>query len=373
MLNLQRVGAVFFKQLPAETENRTFKEVIHMYTANAQLLEAFNKEHEYLKTKLDLGREILWLTKDECIQAGPDVEETLELVKGAMIAHGRNEYEMPAKIGIHPYEDVFFHAMPAYVPGNLACGCKWIECYPRNPKDYGLPQTTGLQIMNDIVTGVPIAVMDCTWLTAMRTPAITALAAALHPHARTFGMFGCGVQGIGHVRFAAKALKELEKIYIYDKFPESMDRLIEQVADEVKLPIIKASCPEEVVKNCEVLSSAAFIVREPMKLVRKEWIRKGQTILPCDLNTFWDPRIALTASTLWTASTSTSCLPVWAISPTDCRRSPVRPARYWPVSPRAAPARMRSLCAAISASPPMTSPWDRRSSPRLWKWASAPG
>lgn len=145
-----------------------------MYTANAQLLEAFNKEHEYLKTKLDLGREILWLTKDECIQAGPDVEETLELVKGAMIAHGRNEYETPAKIGIHPYEDVFFHAMPAYVPGNLACGCKWIECYPRNPKDYGLPQTTGLQIMNDIVTGVPIAVMDCTWLTAMRTPAVTA-------------------------------------------------------------------------------------------------------------------------------------------------------------------------------------------------------
>ena len=135
-------------------------------------------------------------------------------------------------------------------------------------------------------------------------------------------MFGCGVQGIGHVRFAAKALKELEKIYIYDKFPESMDRFIEQVADEVKLPIIKASCPEEVVKNCEVLSSAAFIVREPMKLVRKEWIRKGQTILPCDLNTFWDPRIALTASTLWTASTSTSCLPVWSSICSPFSRAP---------------------------------------------------
>ena len=267
-----------------------------MYIANAQQMEAFNKEHEYLKTKLDLGHEILWLTKDECIQAGPNVEETLELVKGAMIAHGKSEYEMPAKIGIHPYEDVFFHAMPAYVPGNLACGCKWIECYPRNPKEYGLPQTTGLQVMNDIVTGVPIAVMDCTWLTAMRTPAVTALVAvALHPHAKTFGMFGCGVQGIGHVRFIAKALKELEKIYIYDKFPASMDRLIEQVADEVKIPILKASCPEEVVKNCEVLSSATIIIRDPMKLVKKEWVRKGQTILPCDLNTFWDPEIALTA------------------------------------------------------------------------------
>jgi len=259
-------------------------------------LEKFEKEHEHLKTVLDLGNEVLWLTKDECIQAGPTVEETLDLVKKAMIAHGRNEYEMPAKIGIHPYEDVFFHAMPAYVLSSLACGVKWIECYPRNPKQYNLPQTTGLQIMNDIVTGVPIAIMDCTWLTAMRTPAVTALAAeVLHPNAETFGMFGCGVQGVGHVRFVAKTLKHLKKIYIYDKFPEMMDRLIDQVKDEVHVPIVKASSIEEVVKSCEVLSSATFIIREPMKLAKKEWVSKGQTILPCDLNTFWEPEIALHA------------------------------------------------------------------------------
>lgn len=267
-----------------------------MYSASAQQLEAFRKEHKTLASQLDLGKEVLWLTREECMQAGPGVEETLALVRQAMISHGKGEYEMPAKIGIHPYEDVFYHAMPAYVPGSPACGCKWIACYPRNPKAFGLPQTTGLQIMNDLVTGVPAAVMDCTWLTAMRTPAVTALAAAaLHPHAKTFGMFGCGVQGIGHVRFLAAALKELDCIYIYDKFPESMDRLIQEVQGELSIPIIKASCPEEVVQSCEVLSSATIIVREPMKLVKKEWVRKGQTILPCDLNTFWDPEIARTA------------------------------------------------------------------------------
>lgn len=267
-----------------------------MYQANKEQLAAFKKDHEYLKTKLDLGKEILWLTKEDCIQAGPNADETLELVRQALVAHGKDEYEMPAKIGIHPFDDVFFHAMPAYVPGNLACGMKWIECFPRNPKEFNLPQTTGLQIMNDIETGVPIAVMDCTWLTAMRTPAVTALAAAaLHPDAKTFGMFGCGVQGIGHVRYMAKTLKNLERIYIYDKFPESMDNLIAQVKDEVKIPIIKAKDIEEVVRNCDVLSSATFIVRDPMKLAKKEWVRKGQTILPCDLNTFWEPEIALNA------------------------------------------------------------------------------
>jgi len=267
-----------------------------MYAANEAQLKAFKKEHAYLKTKLDLGKEILWLTRAECVKAGPSVEETLAIVKDAMIAHGKKEYEMPAKIGIHPFKDVFFHAMPAYVPGKTACGMKWIGCFPRNPREYELPQTTGLQIMNDVMTGVPVAVMDCTWLTAMRTPAVTALAAAaLHPDAKTFGMFGCGVQGVGHVRFAAKTLKKLERIYIYDKYPECMDRLMEQVRGEAGVPIVKAKSVEEAVESCEVLSSATFIVREPMAIAKKEWVRKGQTILPCDLNTFWEPSIALAA------------------------------------------------------------------------------
>ncbi len=267
-----------------------------MYTANEKDREIFARDYEGLQGQLALGKEVLWLTKEDCIQAGPTLDETLALIKDTLIAHGKKEYEMPAKIGIHPWEDVFFHAMPAYVPGNKACGCKWIECFPRNPKEYNLPQTTGLQIMNDITTGLPYAVMDCTWLTAMRTPAVTALAAqALHPEAKTFGMFGCGVQGINHVRYIVKTLKKLEAIYIYDKFPEAMDRLVAAVADEVTVPIVKAASIEEVCKNCEVLSSATFIVREPMSLAKKEWVSRGQTILPCDLNTFWAPEIALEA------------------------------------------------------------------------------
>lgn len=267
-----------------------------MYVANEKDQKVFAEDYKLLKGQLELGKEILWLTREDCVKACPTVEETLAYIKETLIAHGKKEYEMPAKIGIHPWDDVFFHAMPAYVPGSKACGCKWIECFPRNPKEYDLPQTTGLQVMNDITTGVPYAVMDCTWLTAMRTPAVTALAAeALHPDAKTFGMFGCGVQGVNHVRYIVKTLKKLEKIYIYDKYPEAMDRLIAEVAGEVEVPIVKAASIEEVCKNCEVLSSATFIVREPMSLAKKEWVSKGQTILPCDLNTFWAPEISLEA------------------------------------------------------------------------------
>lgn len=256
----------------------------------------FEKEREILSKKLEIGKEILYLTKDECENIGITRERVLELTKDALVAHGKKEYEMPAKIGVHPLTEVFFHAMPAYVPSKNAVGMKWIECYPNNPKKFNLPQTTGVLVLNDVLSGCPIAIMDCTWLTAMRTPAVTVLAAAaLHPDAETFGMFGCGVQGIEHVRFIVKALKNLKKIYINDISEAAMDNLISLVQKEISVEIIK-STPKEMAEKCDVLSSATIIIKDTLSIVKDEWIRPGQTIIPADLNTFWDPKTSLKAS-----------------------------------------------------------------------------
>lgn len=70
-------------------------------------------------------------------------------------------------------------------------------------------------IINDVESGVPLAIMDSTWVTAMRTPEVTIIsAAALHPGAETFGMFGCGVQGQERIEYTAEALPELKKVYV---------------------------------------------------------------------------------------------------------------------------------------------------------------
>ena len=239
---------------------------------------------------LAVGEEMLYLTKQEVMDTGFDVEDILNLTRDALVAHGRKEYEMPAKIGVHPYKEVFFHAMPAYVPGKKAVGMKWIECYPHNPERYGLPQTTGLLVINDEPTGCPLAIMDATWITAMRTPAVTVLAAgALHPGAEAFGMFGCGIQGIEHCKFVVHRLKKLNKIYIYDVREEAMDRLIKEVQPLIDVEIVKGKSPEEVTKSCQVLSSATVILLDPLAVVKDSWVSRGQTLLPCDLNTFWDP------------------------------------------------------------------------------------
>jgi ornithine cyclodeaminase/alanine dehydrogenase-like protein (mu-crystallin family) len=249
-------------------------------------------DRENVSKKIEIGKEIIYLTREECMNLGISVDDIIDFTKEALLAHGRKEYEMPAKIGIHPLEEAFFHAMPAYVPSKNAAGIKWVECFPKNHERFNLPQTSGLMILNDEYSGWPLAIMDAVWITAMRTPAVTSIAAkTLHPDAETFGMFGCGVQGMGHVEFITHTLKNLKKIYVHDVRKEAMDNLIATVQPKIDVEIVKAKDPEELVKSCEAVSSATVILKTPLKVVKKEWVSKGQTILPCDLNTFWDPEI----------------------------------------------------------------------------------
>jgi ornithine cyclodeaminase/alanine dehydrogenase len=70
-----------------------------------------------------------------------------------------------------------------------------------------------------------------------------------------------------------------------------MDKLIREIGEDTGLPIIKAE-PRSIAESCEVMSSATIILLDPLCVVKREWVSKGQTILPCDLNTFWDPAIA---------------------------------------------------------------------------------
>ena len=103
---------------------------------------------------------------------------------------------MPPKIGIefHGLTRLSRHA--GFNSGPKAAGMKWVGGYPENSKR-GLPYVTGLLVLNDPETGVPVALMDCTWITAQRTGAATAVAAKISGAVRVgpVGTLGCGVQG----------------------------------------------------------------------------------------------------------------------------------------------------------------------------------
>ena len=135
-------------------------------------------------------KQLLYLSQADVAEVGLTMAEIIESMEVMFRAKGEGQTEMPPKPGIHPGGgDNFIHAMPAYVPDLKSAGIKWVSGFPQNPQK-GLPYISGLLIFNDVQTGLPLAVMDCVWITAKRTGAPVRFPPAILP-VRNHPCWGC--------------------------------------------------------------------------------------------------------------------------------------------------------------------------------------
>ena len=147
---------------------------------------------------------ILYLTRGEVRRLLPPWETQIDLVAATYRSMAAGRVELPPKPGIHPRQDAFIHAMPAYISDTDVAAIKWVAGYPSN-KALGLPYINGLMIVNDAATGLPTAIMDAAEITAARTAAASG-ACIRHwaPEGWTrAAIIGCGEQGRYHAEMIA--------------------------------------------------------------------------------------------------------------------------------------------------------------------------
>ncbi len=234
--------------------------------------------------------QLLYLSQDDVTTVGLTMAEIIEALEIAFNAKGEGRTEMPPKPGIHPGGgDNFIHAMPAYIPDLKSAGVKWVSGFPENYKK-GLPYITGLLILNDVETGLPVSVMDCVWITAMRTGAATALSA--HYLARTessvVGMLGCGVQGRSNVE-ALNVLFPLKKVMAYDVDSEATRRYVEDISKRFELEVIPVTTPREAVTGCDIVVTAGPILKKPHATIQAGWMNEGAFASLVDFDSYWHP------------------------------------------------------------------------------------
>jgi alanine dehydrogenase len=128
------------------------------------------------------------------VEAAVSPERALEVVRDAFVAYARGEWSMPPKVYVPAYPAGDFRAMPALGGGYALL--KWVTSFPGNP-ELGLPTVTGLVLVSDASTGMPVAVLDAGAVTALRTGAAAVLAAERlgRPDAETSAVVGAGVNG----------------------------------------------------------------------------------------------------------------------------------------------------------------------------------
>jgi ornithine cyclodeaminase/alanine dehydrogenase len=258
-----------------------------------ELRQAAEKYRAWIQSFLKIGKEIVYLSQEDVKSIPVTPQEIRSLVEKALIAYSAKKVDMPPKIALHPIKDTFFHAMPAYVPEQFSAGLKWGSCYPENMKNYGYPQAQGLIIYNDHLSGMPLAVMDCKYVTEIRTAAVTytAIKYLAPKETETAGMIGCGVEGRQHIKNLETVLPNLKKIYVYDIVEKAADALTAGIQPSVKAAIVKASGYEELVKNSEVIISATVAAEGYNPVIKNEWIGAGKTILLCEGHTLYEDAV----------------------------------------------------------------------------------
>jgi ornithine cyclodeaminase/alanine dehydrogenase len=232
-------------------------------------------------------REFLYLSQADVIATGVNMREVIEAVEEMFRQKAHGKVEMPPKPGVHPRHDAFIHAMPAYIPAMKSAGVKWVSGYPENQAK-GLPYINGLLVLNDPDTGIPTAVMDCVWITAMRTGAATAIAAKhlAREDSKTVGILGCGVQGRSNLD-ALCQLFEIERVFAYDVLPEASKRFVEEESTALGVEIVTVSGPREAVSGCDIVVTAGPILKTPHATIESGWLAEGSFASLVDFDSYW--------------------------------------------------------------------------------------
>lgn len=200
--------------------------------------------------------------------------EVIDLVERGLREHGRGRGGNPPKPGIHSKDNSFIHAMPAYYKDLKIGGIKWVSGFPDN-REFELPQILGLLILNDMNTGVPLCVMDCRWITAVRTAAVTAITAkyCAKKDSTILGIIGAGVQGRYHLLALKEVIPSLKNVKIFDISRKTSEKYQKEFSQKHRVDILICDNVESVAKESDIVVTATQRLENP--LVKDEWFDKG--------------------------------------------------------------------------------------------------
>ena len=204
-----------------------------------------------------------------------ELSEVMEAVEKAFEQHGRKKVQMPPKSYLYfDKHNGDLRTMPAYLEEQDVAGVKIVNVHPDN-RAKGLPSVMALVVLNSTETGQPLAVMDGTHLTDLRTGAAGGVAAKYlaRKDSHIVGIVGTGNQAKTQL-MALSLVFDIHQVKVYDISTDRAEGFRGDMMQNIGAEIIVASSVEEVC-DCDILVTVTP-VRKP--LVRSEWIKPGTHI-----------------------------------------------------------------------------------------------
>lgn len=220
---------------------------------------------------------------------GPDVArlgitdaEILAAVEAGLHAQGSGQAVIEPRMHLTP-DPAFrghFNVLRGYIAGemNLA-GVKIVGDYVDNYKQ-GLPSEMALLNLFDPRTGMPVAIVDATAITDMRTGALTAIGAKhlARKDSKVLGHVGARGTAYWNVRLLDH-LFDFEEIRVHSRRPESRNAFAERLSQDLGKPVKAVGTWQECLEGADIQIEASRL-EQPTPLFKTEWVKKGNFVVP---------------------------------------------------------------------------------------------
>lgn len=196
-----------------------------------------------------------WFTTEE-IRKILRMPEAIEAVREAFAQLSSGLARVPRRTHLEiPEYRTTVLAMPAYLPRTKRVGLKLISLCEDNPAN-GLPLAQAVTIVMDAERGIPLAVMEAGYLTAVRTGAASgvATAALARRDACVAAVFGAGIQGRTQLE-ALAAVRPLRRALVFDVDPRAAAAFAEEMRKRLSIDVEPAASPEAL-READIVSTA---------------------------------------------------------------------------------------------------------------------
>lgn len=188
------------------------------------------------------------------VEALLEPRELIDAFDRAFAAHAAGHSRIPPRAVVPTTDDGVLLVMPAL--DDVAAGTKLVTLYTGN-QARGVPTIFGTYVLMDVTTGAPLAFMDATFLTGLRTGATSAVAARYlaRRDAKTLVCFGAGVQAGFQLRCLTAELP-IERIEVVGRDPARAHSFAESWSGQLGLPVTVTTDRDGAVAHADVITCA---------------------------------------------------------------------------------------------------------------------
>jgi alanine dehydrogenase len=229
---------------------------------------------------------ILYLSESDVASIGLGLDGLTAAVAAAFESKARGSSDASTKSVLNIGPGHIFQAKPGVLRDAGYAGMKWFGMLP--PGSTSGPSISSLIVLSDIASGKAIAVMGADWITAKRTAAMTAIAAArLARHeSHSIGFVGAGVQGHSHLEALVRVLPGLSRAVVCSRTENSAARLAD-AARALGIDARTARDPREAVTGMDIIVTTVPEGAAVLEFLDPDWVAPGAFVAAVDLARSW--------------------------------------------------------------------------------------